>query len=92
MKVYQYFYGSDENTVYSIKSNNVTMAIKSYKCYSLASAKTKSGALILYYLSLGFTKQGHQSGMTILKKGNRVLSIGYLDNNNGTYSAMATAF
>lgn len=92
IKVYQYFNGTNENTVFSIKSNIVVMAINSHKCYSVSSAKNKSNALILYYINLGFTKQGNSNGMTLLKKGKRELSIGYMDNNDGTYSAMVTAF
>lgn len=92
IKVCQYFYGDDENTVFSLKFDAVFMAIRTIRCYNLSTAKTKSSSLILYYLSIGFTKQGSEAGMTILKKGIRVLNIGYINNNDGTYSAMATAF
>jgi hypothetical protein len=42
-------------------------------------------------MSLGFTKQGSESGMTILKKGKRVLSIGWKDKYDGVYSTIVSA-
>ncbi|MFH0734631.1 MAG: hypothetical protein V1773_07015 [bacterium] len=90
--VYQYYNSSTENTIYAVQNSKVYMAVKSIKSYSESTAKSNSSVQILNYLALGFTKQGTESGMIILKKGKRVLSIGYMNNSDGTYSTLVTAY
>ena len=92
---YKYTNG-DENTVFGIgKSGKVYVAIKRIKVYSLSKAKSTSSSQILYYLALGFNKQGSEAGLTILKKGSHVISVGYTvtpgDKYGEIYSVLVTA-
>jgi len=89
--IYQYLENEDVNFVFGVKNGKVYMAIKNTKSTSVSKAKQLSSIEILYYLSLGFYKQGTESGMTILKKGSRMLSIGYMNDPDGTYSTLVTA-
>ncbi len=92
LTLYQYLKNSDENILYAVQNSKVYMAVKSIKSYSESTAKSNSSVQILNYLALGFSKQGAESGMTILKKGKLVLSIGYMNNSDGTYSTLVTAY
>ena len=90
-KIYQYLEGGNSNIVFNVTNGNVNVAMKGIKSTSATKAKELSSIQILYYMSLGFNKQGSEAGMTILKKDNRVLSIGYMIDPDGSYSTMITA-
>ena len=91
MTIYNYNINENENQTFSVVNSKVIMALNTIRSYSIAKAKNISSIKILHYMSLGFTKQGSEAGMTILKKGKRVLSIGYMNNDDGTYSTIVSA-
>lgn len=91
-KIYRYDISENESVTFSLKAGKVFMAIKSINTNSSEKAKKLTSIQILYYLSQGFFNQGSQSGLSILKKNNRVLSIGYMDNNDGSYSVLVSAY
>jgi hypothetical protein len=92
MLVYKYRITSNESQTFGIQNGKIITAIKSIYSKSMEKAKDQSSIQILYYMALGFTKQGKESGMTILKKGKRVLSIGWMDEVDGYYSTIVSAF
>lgn len=89
--VYRYNVNSTENHIYGISNGKVYSAIKSILSPSLAKTKSNTSIQILHYLAEGFSKQGNEAGMTILKKGSRVLTIGYMDKYDGNYSTIVSA-
>jgi hypothetical protein len=92
MIVYKYHISSNESQTFGIQNGKIITAIKSIYSKSVEKAKDQSSIQILYYMALGFTKQGKESGMTILKKGKRVLFIGWMDEVDGYYSTIVSAF
>jgi hypothetical protein len=89
--VYLYNINANENQTFGVKKGMIIMAINGFRSYSESEAQTVSSIKILHYLGLGFSKQGREAGMTILKKGIRVLSIGYMVEDNGTFTTLVTA-
>lgn len=91
VKVYKYYTGASESLTFSVKAGKVFMAIKSINTNSLEKAKKLTSIQILYYMSMGFVKKGSEEGMTILKKGKRVLSIGWMGAADESYSTIVSA-
>lgn len=94
MDIYNYSIKSKsgiEHQTYSIKKGKIISAIRTIFSSSEKEAQNTKSLQILVYMSKGFIKQGTEANMTILKKGKRVLTIGYMLNDEGYYCTMIIA-
>lgn len=81
-----------EVNTYMTKGNRVVMAIQGFQGLSLSQAKEKKDEMILFYMSQGYFKQGEQAGLTILKRNQKMVSIGYMTDSDGGYVTLITAY
>jgi len=85
---------SGETNTYLLKNEKVVLATQGFTGLSLHEAKEKRNVLILFYLARGYFKQGTQDGLTILKRGQKVVSIGYMNmiDSVSEYVTLVTAY